>query len=202
MALLESLPGWSWDQLADQWQHAFAALKRFAEREGHVRMTQSYVESDVMLGAWVNTQRQAFSGGKLDPERVALLEGLPGWSWDPFADAWERNFAALEEFARREGHTRVSRSALVSGRELGRWADKQRRARARGALGADKVTLLESLPGWSWDPRTTKWDTALELLRRFSDREGHTLVPVSHVESEFPLGSWVITRRHEFSRVC
>ena len=199
-ALLEGLPGWSWDPVADQWQCAFAALRRFAEREGHVRMSQSYVESDLMLGVWANTQRQAFSRRKLDPERVALLEDLPGWSWEPFADAWERNFAALEEFARREGHTRVSCSELVSGPELGRWADKQRRARVRGALAAKQVTMLESLPGWSWDPRTTKWDTALELLRRFADREGHTLVPVSHVESGFPLGNWVITRRHEFSR--
>jgi hypothetical protein len=49
---------------------------------GSRRVPRSYTEGDFGLGPWVNKQRAAFKNGKLDSDRVARLEALPGWSWD------------------------------------------------------------------------------------------------------------------------
>jgi len=39
--------------------------------------------------------------------RVAELESLPGWTWDPFTDDWNVNLAALRTFVAREPAGRV-----------------------------------------------------------------------------------------------
>ena len=81
---LEATTGWVWDTREEAWEEGSEHLLRFVDREGHSRVPQSYKDSDgYALGRWVHKQRQAYQEGKLDPERRARLEALPGWSWSP-----------------------------------------------------------------------------------------------------------------------
>ena len=200
VALLESLPGWSWDAFADKWDRNVAALTRFVEREGHSRVPRYQRESGLALGAWVQTRRDDYRAGQLPKERALLLESLPGWSWDPFADKWHRFFAALARFAEREGHTRLPQRHEESSLALSTWAQNQRNLFSRGQLSPERIVLLESLPGWSWDPKGEQWDRNVAALTRFVEREGHALVPADHAQEGFKLGGWVATQRTAFSR--
>jgi hypothetical protein len=78
---LEGLPGWTWDLFEASWVEGFARLLAFVEREGHSRVPGSYRDDGYRLGRWVIKQRQAYRHGKLDRERRARLQALPGWVW-------------------------------------------------------------------------------------------------------------------------
>jgi superfamily II DNA or RNA helicase len=101
---LEALPGWSWNAVDDRWEEGFAHLKDFSEREQHCRVPKGHkTKIGYPLGNWVGTQRLVTK----EPDRRKLLEALPGWSWDPYADQWEEGFDYLKKFSEQEGNCQV-----------------------------------------------------------------------------------------------
>jgi Helicase associated domain len=66
------------ESVGDQHRLVLDAL----EREGHSRVPFAHREDDQTLGRWVGHQRKMYHRGKLDPERRARLEALPGWTWE------------------------------------------------------------------------------------------------------------------------
>lgn len=190
-AQLEALPGWSWDARVDLWADSYAALKAFARREGHIRVSQRHIENGINLGSWTAIQR-----GKRDTlisERREQLETLPGWSWDPNSDAWNRSYEALKVFVDRNGHASVPNKYVEDGINLGKWVTVQRQAKDNLLPG--RHTNLEALPGWSWDARAALWAEKFASLHIFVEREGHALVPRGHIEGTVKLGSWVREQR-------
>ena len=195
VAQLEGLPGWSWDAKASQWESRLSLLCRFIEREGHARVPAGHTEEGVPLGTWVSKRRDEYARGCLSPSRIAQLEALPGWSWDPLGDDWEAKYAVLLHFVEREGHARVPLRHVEDGIRIGAWAGDQRRNYERRALDPDKAARLEALPEWSWNPFDDRWKAAYTILVDYSQREGHAAVPISHVEQGFRLGNWVSAQR-------
>jgi hypothetical protein len=185
------------DATTASWEYLFGMLEAFVAREGHARVPNSYVEADVNLGSWVGTQRIFYTRGRLSPARIARLEALPGWSWDPIADKWEANFALLEQFVAREGHARVPQGYVENNVQLGDWLSNLRqRGRKKGRLSADQIAGLEALPGWTWDPRAAQWEETFALLEQFVAREGRARVPQGYVENNVELGGWLSNLRN------
>jgi len=198
---LVALPGWSFEVGEDRWARFFGAVEAFAARMGTVRMSPATVEQGLRIGAWVAQQRQAWAQGHLDDRRAKLLADLPGWSWQPHAEAWEDMYAALVAFVRREGHARVPKTHVeISGSDdeavgLGAWVSRQRRLLAAGRLTPHQARRLSELPGWSSNLRLDKWTAGLLALDSFVAREHHAVVPQRHVEGDHRLGSWVGKQR-------
>jgi superfamily II DNA or RNA helicase len=188
IARLDQL-GFSWDPLAEDWDTNFAALERFKQREGNTRPLQKHQEDGLNLGIWVATQR----GGKdrLSADQIARLDQL-GFSWDPLAEDWETNFAALKKFKQREGNVRPSQKHNEDGLSLGTWVMHQRKRRDR--LSAEQIARLDQL-GFSWDPLTEDWEINFAALERFKQREGNTRPSQKHQEDGLNLGAWVTTQR-------
>jgi hypothetical protein len=152
--MLEALPGWVWSKSSDaDWEEGFAFLQRYAERVGRTRVPPNHCEEGFRLGGWVQAQRSARNRGRRSPEREARLEALPGWTWDPHADAWEAAFEALNRYADREGTARVRRDHVESGFALGAWCHNQRGKYRRGTIRPERAARLEALPGWAWETR-------------------------------------------------
>ena len=63
--------------------------------------------------------------------------------------SWENGFAALGQFADREGHANVPSSHLEDGFRLGQWVISQRSRKDSSSL--DQINRLEALPSWTWD---------------------------------------------------
>jgi hypothetical protein len=81
--LLEALPGWVW-RTSRSWPMTAALVAEFAERHGRLPAAGSTgIEGD--LRTWVVKQERrraaTSSGPPLPPERIAVLDAIPGWTW-------------------------------------------------------------------------------------------------------------------------
>lgn len=147
-ARLEGLPKWCWDVLTEKFEYGLFRICEYAMIKGHARVPNAYKADDGYgLGEFVSGLRKRKSN--LPDDRILKLEELPGWSWDPFANKWEKGFLCAKEFAVEHGHAKIPCSYKAKGGyRLGMWASHQR-------SGKDKLTIerkerLESLPGWVW----------------------------------------------------
>ncbi len=136
--------GFVWDAREVKWENGFAALRQFNQREGHCRVPRLHEEDGLKLGGWVSAQRTRKKG--LTPDRLKRLNRL-GFSWDPQAELWEQDFAALHKFRKREGHCRVPAKHKEDGLNLGGWVIWQRSNKKR--LSRDQNKRLNAL-GFVW----------------------------------------------------
>jgi hypothetical protein len=148
----------------------------------------------LQIGVWVSVQR--VQKDNMSPERKAMLEALPGWSWDPFSDMWEEGFRNLNEFTVREGHAKVPRNFVTAdGFRLGQWVTQQRTT--SDSMLPERKARLEALPGWS-SSVNKKWDEWFNYLKAFVDHEGHAKVTQNFkTEDGYQLGRWVNTQRQK-----
>ncbi|MBO0728377.1 MAG: Helicase associated domain protein [Acidimicrobiaceae bacterium] len=200
---LEALPGWTWNPLEDDWEEGFARLQSYVNGEGHSRVPHAYGDRDgSRLGLWVGVQRSEYRQGTLDEERRRRLEAVPGWTWDPRADDWEKGLARLQSHAQREGHCQISPGYRDTDEfPLGQWVAVQRRRYRRRTLDEEQRRRLEAVPGWTWNPFEDAWEEAFARLRSYVRREGHSRVPRRYCDSdEFPLGQWVSVQRVLYGR--
>jgi hypothetical protein len=108
----------------DRWERGFAALSKFRRRKGHCCPPRYHVEGKYNLGDWVTAQR--YLKDDLSVERKRRLDRIGFvWNWRDFA--WERGFAALLKFKRREGHCCVPIQHREGNFRLGYWISVQRR---------------------------------------------------------------------------
>ena len=176
----------------------YGRLSQFSNQERHCRLAGDYVTEDgYRLGQWVRVQRERQA--KLLPERQRRLEALPGWSWDLLSDWWEEGFAQLQEFSDREGNCRVAGGHKTKdGYPLGQWVSVQRKR----SQDAERRQLLETLPRWSWDAFSDRWEEGFARLKEFSDRDGHCRVASGYkTEDGYRLGLWVGDQRERRAKL-
>ena len=156
------------------WHDGLAALHRYVEvRHTAAPPTSARVEG-FDLGEWVKQLRSCYWTGTLEPDRVELLEALPGWRWSGTHERqWRARLDALRRYAARNGTSAVPPSVVVGSRmRLGQWAAAQKASQAAGTLPRPAAELLEQVPGWEWEEQsqpeeeTTRWTIVLDALRR------------------------------------
>jgi hypothetical protein len=199
-ARLEAVSGWTWDPHADDWEEGFQVLQRFAAENGHARLPAKSLVDGFRLGQWINVQRTFFDSGRLSAERIARLEAVPGWTWNPYEDDWETWFRVLERFVVEHGTARVLLDTVVGEVQLGQWVGVQRANFSRGKLSAARIARLEALNGWTWDPHADDWEEGFQVLQRFAAEHGHARVPAKTLVDGFRLGAWVNRQRSTFSK--
>jgi superfamily II DNA or RNA helicase len=190
IARLESLKGWSWDPHTDQWNDGYQALKEYVAKSGDARPPSTFRTTEgFKLGGWINRQRQSRESLSLD--RIARLESLKGWIWDPFVDQWNDSYQALTEYVAQNPDARPTANfKTTDGFALGSWVSGQRTKRE--SLSQDQMTRLESLNGWSWDPRADQWNDGYQALKEYVAESGHARPPNSFRTSDgFALGGWL-----------
>jgi superfamily II DNA or RNA helicase len=190
---LESVPGWAWDKHEATWMAHYEALQTFTDREGHARVHQKHVEGNLRLGGWVANQRNRAEG--LSDTQRSQLEVLPGWTWRPLDESWERGADALRSYVAREGDSSVPLGHCEDAFGLGAWVAKRRALYRSGKLSEQQIRWLEARPGWSWDPRTDRWERGFEALVRYTRQRGSATPPPNSVFDRFRLGTWVVVNR-------
>jgi len=193
IALLQSLKGWSWKPIADQWNDAFQRLKVYATENDHATPPRDFkTKDDYKLGNWVANQRR---NKKIhSPERIALLESLKNWSWKRITDKWNDAFERLKVYATENDHTTPRRDFKTKdGFALGVWVSVQRRNKE--FLSPERIAFLKSLKNWSWKPYTDQWNEGFERLKAYIKETGAATPPQRFSTDGFALGQWVNTQR-------
>ena len=148
VALLEALPGWEWDRCDTAWHETYRAVKAYAAK--HQTLPDiTVVHAGRSLYQWVADQRLAYRRRYIAPERVPLLEALPGWVWSPRDAVWRETYRAIEAHAAKH-HALPGPSVVYAGRDLYQWATVQRSKYKKNKLTPERIAALEALPGWAW----------------------------------------------------
>ena len=113
-------------------------------------MPISFEVDGFRLRYWVSEQRGQWVRGSIAKEKKQALDAL-GMAWKPFADSWERMFAAFKRWVSRNGHSLIPGDVLEDGLAIGRWVGKQRVQRRKGLLLTDREKRLTKL-GMHWNP--------------------------------------------------
>ena len=136
--------GFSWDPITEQWEIAFNALKAYYDSNGHCNVPVGFHGGGVNLGIWTISQRSRKS--RLAPDQLSRLNGI-NFCWDPIKEKWDKAYAALVKFHKREGHCHVGKDVVIDGVKLGHWASNQRQKKSK--LNADRIKRLNSL-NFNW----------------------------------------------------
>jgi len=150
IALLDTIPGWVWDQRQDLWDESFGATKTYMIEHGISPRANDLNYIVKSLGVWCGRQHMAKNRNALSVERIALLDTIPGWVWDQYQDAWDEAFEATKAYMDRHGKEPRQRDDDPAVKSLGIWCQNKRKDKRRGVLSAERIALLESIPGWSW----------------------------------------------------
>lgn len=193
---LEGIPGWCWDGRRT-WEDAYARLVRYADQHGSALVPDGTTFEGMTLGAWVVSQRTGRRAGRLSKGREELLEAIPGWSWDPYGESFDRGYEALRRFVEREGHCLVPRGWQEGDVHLAGWVAARRSERRRGKLATERAELLGSLPGWCWDVLADPFWGNLEVLKAYGAEHGHASPPQKEVYRGVAIGRWVNRQRQK-----
>lgn len=111
---------------------------------------------------------------------------------------FEENFAALVAYTEEHGHASPPQQYYTTSElPLGQWVSGQRRAYQRNRMPASRIQRFEGLPGWAWDARDARWETALAQLTAYAETHGHSYPP--RTTHKF-LNHWVLTQRRPETR--
>ena len=194
--LLEAVQLRAVEVLANSWQIGFEHLLQYRLREGTCDVLATHREAQFGLGSWVLNQRSR--RGRLSPEQIGLLDGI-GFIWNTHSDSWEKQYDALKQYlGKHHNQYPLARQTTTAG-YLGNWVSAQRAKQSAGKLNPKRATLLEALPGWSWDPVRELFEVGFTELEKFVKENGHARVPQKYVcRSGFTLGRWTLSRRRDY----
>ncbi|GAB4822680.1 hypothetical protein N2152v2_009726 [Parachlorella kessleri] len=218
---LLAIPGWVWwatRRAVRPWEQWRQEVEAFYQRHGRLPRAAAgqaspFLPGEQALGYWVGDQRKKFKGQSRDPlsgERLAALEGTPGWSWGEFVRTpWENHYQQVQDFVQQHGqlprlNLSNSTSHLPFEKELGRWIDMQRRSNKRQKLSAEQVAALEATPGWCWEEWSKQpWELQRQEVEAFYQQHGRLPrgaagKPSPFLPGEKELGAWVQTQRQYY----
>ena len=90
--------------------------------------------------------------------------------------SWNFWFGLLEAFVEREGHTKVPQDYKTANEyRLGQWVTTQRAAKDN--MLPERKARLETLCGWSWEPREENWEERFSELLAYKAQHGDVNVP-------------------------
>ena len=198
-AVLEALPGWTWSRTVDTWPRGLVVLWSYVAAHGTARVPLDAMHRRYPLGRWVAARRAQYHRGTLTPEKVGILEQLPGWVWDVLEDRWAQGLRLLAAYARRTGAPNPDAFYIAESEDgftLGAWVNSRRKEHAAGTLSPARVAALKAIQGWEWRPFDAAWSRMYQHLQQEAGQHGDiTHLTQRSVVDGAHLGRWIMSQR-------
>jgi superfamily II DNA or RNA helicase/SAM-dependent methyltransferase len=157
IVLLNQLEFWKWSlNRADEiFEEKRSRYEIFYLEKQRIPSQSSLFPEEKMLAGWRSDWIKIFNGFskvKRNEERINQLNNTIGWYWD----IWYYNFDKYCEYINE------NKKRPPSEHRLGAWENTQRLAyhkKVKSDLDDDKISKLESIPGWKWklETKEDKW---------------------------------------------
>jgi superfamily II DNA or RNA helicase len=185
-------PWWSWDPLTDAFEETITQMHSFYAAHGEPNR-RGVRENEALLARWIGTQRKNKKKG-LNPELCARVEReFPWWSWDPFADAFERTITQMHVFYAAHGEPK-QRGLRENESTLAGWKNNLRSKKKKG-LNIDLCARIDrEFPWWSWDTLSDAFDETITQMHVFYAAHGEPKQKGVR-ENEASLATWIGTQR-------
>lgn len=126
----------AWDPRLTIWMEKF---KLYGE---HIDSDPANLPAN--LRQWATIQRNFYSDGKLEPERMVRLESISGWSWHAFQTKWVAMYDRLTAYVEEHGNAAVP-TIYARDQELAYWVKNQRDTFRNREMLQDRIELLSLL---------------------------------------------------------
>ena len=202
ISLLESV-GFGWQSVLndDKWQNRYLELKSYHIQHGDADVPDQS-KNYPKLAKWVGTMRVRKKQGKLDTERIKLLDEIQ-FSWKlRDRGAWEDHLDTILAFKQKYGHTNIPLN-FPENPKLARFVNQNRTRRNKGELSQERIEKLDAVGFvWSASTRTVVGDDGLNLawkaryqeLIEYKNKFGDCVVKRANVNYE-QLANWVEMQR-------
>jgi hypothetical protein len=170
ITMLEAIKGFEWYRRKDfnnndYYDRYFLLLAQFLKREGHLLVpVDTHIESGTHLGDWVNRMRIHYRKGSLPQKIINRLESYKEWIWEPNIHTEQATF---------ERHLNIFLDYVSKNGALSTWepsirksCDYMVRRKKVKTLSENHISILESIPGWSWQRQKDNWVKKYELVKQ------------------------------------
>lgn len=190
--------------LTASWSMMFKAASEYRTEYGNLEIPRRYRTADnLALGSWLVTQKRVKAGkipGILTQEQVKQLESI-GIRWEDKTElAWNKNFAACQEYFNLHGNLDVKVNYFTpDGLALGRWISNIRQQRAGNTGGTvltdEHIAALDSL-SMIWDKISFQWEQNYTACADYYVKNGSLNMPTGYVSPDgLRIGMWLLRMR-------
>lgn len=188
----ESIPGWSWAPLRDALRANLDLLRRYVKKHGWAAVKGETIVDGVRLHRWMAHRRAEYKRGTLERWLINGLQAIPGWTWDPRTAGHAHHLKQLRGHVARFGWDSIDQDThSADGSRIGHWLPTMRALSRKGNLPAWLAAGLESIPGWTAEPRRSRQRLKLARLAAFVSKHGWDKVTEALVVRGDALGVWV-----------
>jgi superfamily II DNA or RNA helicase len=186
--------GFVWSVLDAAFEEGLRHWQDFYAQKGTISMPKGYkTDGGFALERWQSAQRESYAKNELAPDRVERLTEL-GFVFNPDKSRWDEIFRLTQELAEAKATVlAIKGNEVVGDHKIGRWIVNQRRL--KGKLAADRIELLESLPGWEWNTDDAAFNTGVCMMQKYRTQMGHATPQFTEKFDGFPIGGWVNKQR-------
>jgi superfamily II DNA or RNA helicase len=198
---LEKL-GIDWNINDSAWDKNFNELCEYKKLHGHLFVTTNDCNSEGQsLYNWAKKQRERYNSGKLETERIDLLNSI-GFPWKLLSAherKWEEAYFCFKDYVDAYRTTIiVQKYKAPNGFALGKWVGRQRKLYEDGKLNKHQVEKLSAL-GFEFEKVINTWDQQLSELEDYFTQNGSSLVPSEYITASGSyLGKWCSKQRSLF----
>ena len=215
------------DRLTMTWMDKYELAKAYYEHNNNLEIPLSfktnngyeYDENGIKLGAWINTQRNAYKGRgnfKITEEQIRLLEEI-GMIFDVYGAKWKEKYELAKAYYEYNNNLEIPRSFKTNngyeydenGINLGDWINTQRKAyKGRGCskITEEQIRLLEEI-GMIFDVYGAKWKEKYELAKAYYEHNNNLEIPkgfrtnngYEYDQNGINLNTWVKNQRRSYS---
>ncbi|MEO5571944.1 MAG: Helicase associated domain protein [Bacteroidia bacterium] len=192
-----NIEGFEWSleyKVEENWMKQYEIVKTYKEKYGHCNVPKR--GEFAFTGRWIITIRQEYKKGKLDVQKIKLLNEL-GFEWDltyKTEESWNSMFLKLMDYKKKYDTVNIP---VTGSNPLTNWINVQRRNYKQNKLSAERLKKLTEA-GVIIDVYDRKWEDGFAAYCEFVKKH-HTNLTRKSTAGE-KLYSWAHNQRKDYHK--